>query len=121
MPPCLQNPKPIQKPHPPLIFGGESRAAFRRVAEVGQGWFGFGLSPPELAAHLEHLDEHLASAGRSRADVQVHVAPPPGPRGVDALAQYRELGADQVILQLFARDADQLRRRADALAERALR
>ena len=36
---AYQNPKPVQKPHPPLIFGGESNAALRRVATQGQGWY----------------------------------------------------------------------------------
>ena len=76
LPGCLQNPKPVQKPHPPLFFGGESDAALRRVAQLGQGWFGFGLSPDDLAAHLERLDALLAREGRKRSDVQVQVAPP---------------------------------------------
>jgi probable F420-dependent oxidoreductase len=121
LPPCLQNPKPVQKPHPPLIFGGESNAALRRVAEIGQGWFGFNLTPAGLAEHLPTLDEHLARAGRARADVQVHVAPPPGRLADGALEEFAALGVDQLILQLFARDADKLRKRADALARQTLR
>ena len=121
LPKCLQNPKPVQKPHPPLIFGGESNAALRRVAEIGQGWFGFNLPPQALAEHLESLDKQLARVGRSRSDVQIHVAPPPGPLAADALDKYTELGADQVILQLFARDAEKLRQRADGLAMQTLR
>jgi probable F420-dependent oxidoreductase len=120
LPECLQNPKPVQQPHPPLIFGGESEAALRRVAEIGQGWFGFNLSPKLLAARLEALDGHLARAGRSRSDVQIHVAPPPGKVDAGALDAYREIGADQLILQLFARDPDKLRERADVLASQTL-
>ena len=40
LPPCTQNPKPVQDPHPPFIFGGESEPALRRVADFGGGWIG---------------------------------------------------------------------------------
>ena len=43
--PCRQYPKPIQQPHPPIHFGGESDAALKRVADLGQGWFGFSIDP----------------------------------------------------------------------------
>lgn len=43
LPKTRQFPKPIQKPHPPIHFGGESDAALRRVADLGQGWYGFNL------------------------------------------------------------------------------
>jgi alkanesulfonate monooxygenase SsuD/methylene tetrahydromethanopterin reductase-like flavin-dependent oxidoreductase (luciferase family) len=39
------NPKPVQRPHPPLVFGGESEAALRRAAALGDGWYGFDLPP----------------------------------------------------------------------------
>jgi hypothetical protein len=52
--------------------------------------------------------------------VQIHVAPPRGVLDAGMLDEYRELGADQVILPLFARDADKLRKRADALALQTL-
>ncbi len=119
LPECLQNPKPVQKPHPPLIFGGESEAALRRVAEVGQGWFGFNLSSDQLGPLLIRLGELLAESGRSRDDVSIFVSPK-GPADRETLNRLDELGVDQVILPLFARDADKLRQRADALAAETL-
>ena len=119
LPACLQNPKPVQTPHPPLFFGGESEAALRRVAELGQGWYAYDRSPDELRRCLVRLDELLAEAGRSRADVQIYASPHgrPDEKTLDPL---RELGIDQAILPLFARDADGLRSRADALASQTL-
>ncbi len=38
-------PKPVQKPHPPLWIGGESSAAVRRAARVGDGWYPIGANP----------------------------------------------------------------------------
>ena len=119
LPACLANPKPVQRPHPPVFFGGESEAALRRVAELGQGWYGFDLTPAELERCLARLAELLAGAGRSRADVLVY-ASPRGRLDSAALDAFREQGVDQLILPLFGRSADSLRRRADALAEQTL-
>jgi probable F420-dependent oxidoreductase len=120
LPPCLHNPKPVQKPHPPLYFGGESEAALRRVAELGQGWFGFNLTPDDLARHLTRLDLLLADAGRSRAEVKIQVSPRAQRLESGMLDAFRDQGVDQLIVPLFSRDADGLRRRADALAEQTL-
>jgi probable F420-dependent oxidoreductase len=116
LPPCLQNPKPVQKPHPPLVFGGESDATFSRIARLGQGWFGFGFTPDDLANALARLDAALDREGRSRNDLQVHVAPPRIRFDEGTLDRYRELGVDQLIMPLLAFDEETLRRRADKLA-----
>ncbi len=120
LPECLQNPKPAQKPHPPLIFGGESDAALRRVAELGQGWFGYDLTPDELETHLKRLDALLAGAGRTRSDVTVHVAPHGHP-DANTREQFEQLGVEQLIVPLFARDSSSLQERAEGLAAQLLR
>ena len=67
--PCHFNPKPTQQPHPPIYFGGESKAALRRVAQRGDGWYGYDMNPQMLGERLGQLDEALAAAGRSRDDI----------------------------------------------------
>src|SRR5262245_7089470 len=73
--PCRQNPQPVQKPHPPIHFGGESDAALRRVADRGQGWYPFSIDADELGARLRTLDGLLARGGRTRRDVEVSICP----------------------------------------------
>ena len=114
LPECLQNPKPVQKPHPPIYFGGESDAALRRVAELGQGWFGFQRMPEDLPEPLARLDALLAEAGRSRKDVAIQVSPYLRRIEDDDLRRYAELGVDQVILPMLALDPDSMKRAADA-------
>ena len=116
LPECLHNPKPVQRPHPPIFFGGESDAALARVADLGQGWFGFNLTPSDLPEHLKRLDEALARAGRTREEVQIYVSPYLAGADADALRSYQDLGVDQVILPLFARDESDAARRMDAIA-----
>jgi len=105
LPACRQYPKPVQKPHPPIHFGGESDAALRRVADAGQGWYGFNLEPDSLAERLRALDALLAKRSRTRADVQITVSPYLRQMSPAKLEAYRRAGADQVILFAFARDA----------------
>ena len=63
---CHFHPKPVQAPHPPIFFGGESEPALRRVAHHGDGWYGFNLDPAGVEEGLTRLDRHLSDAGRSR-------------------------------------------------------
>ncbi len=71
-------PKPVQKPHPPIWVGGESRAAIRRAGQVGSGWYPIGSNPqfpmgdPEaLAAGMRRLTVQAERAGRDPSDVEV--------------------------------------------------
>ena len=113
--PCYFNPKPVQQPHPPIFFGGESEAALKRVARHGQGWYGFNLTPEALEEALGRLDGHLAAAGRSRADIQVFVGPSRAPIEPGSAGRYRDLGVDQLILPVMAGKLDKLEARADKM------
>jgi len=57
-------PKPAQRPHPPIWVGGSSAAARRRVVAHGNGWHPLGLSPEGLGAERERLQAALEAAGR---------------------------------------------------------
>ena len=48
-------PRPIQRPMPPVVIGGESPAALRRAITLGNGWYGFGLTVDETKQHIEGL------------------------------------------------------------------
>ena len=71
-------PKPVQKPHPPIWVGGESRPALRRTAELADGWYPLGSNPtfpmgtPEqLSAGLERLAAYARRFGRDPAEIEV--------------------------------------------------
>lgn len=117
--PCHFNPKPVQKPYPPILFGGESKGALRRVAQRGDGWYGYDMSPQDLAERLPVLDAALADAGRSRADIRLIVGPNRHPITPETVAQYRELGVEQLVAPLGASTVEKLELRADALLEAA--
>ena len=121
LPPCHQSPKPVQKPHPPIYFGGESEAAMTRVARFGQGWFAAGTAPDALAAKLPRLAELLAAQGRSRRDVTVIVGPKDGKATLDDVKRYRDLGVDQVILALTGRNLERFLGRLEVMVENVVR
>jgi probable F420-dependent oxidoreductase len=122
MPPCQLYPKPVQQPHPPIHVGGESDAAIRRTARLGQGWFGFNRLPEQVPEALERLDKALAAQGRTRAEIQVSVCPYFNPIDADTIKRYADLGVDRVITVLLGFDRDGFLRAADeqvALVEAA--
>jgi probable F420-dependent oxidoreductase len=108
LPPCRLYPKPVQQPHPPIHVGGESDAALRRVADFGQGWFGFNRTPEEVPEALARLDRELEEVDRTRADVEITVSP--YLKGVDraAIERFAELGVDRVVVVVFGFDRDGL-------------
>ncbi|HXX49365.1 MAG TPA: LLM class F420-dependent oxidoreductase [Myxococcota bacterium] len=120
LPACRQYPKPLQQPHPPIHFGGESDAALRRVAQIGQGWYGFNLEPDQLAERLRALDRFLAARGRSRAEVLITVSPYLREMTPKKLEAYHAAGAQQLILFAFARDAAGARATLAKLGEQYL-
>jgi probable F420-dependent oxidoreductase len=60
-------PKPVQRPHPPLWVGGTSPAALRRTARFGQGWLAYLVSPDELREGAEKIRELAGAYGRGDA------------------------------------------------------
>jgi probable F420-dependent oxidoreductase len=91
-------PKPAQGARVPVIFGGESEAALRRVAECGDGWYGFNLDPAGARERIARLEQLLAAAGRRLADVELIVAPYTRQVTAADLARYQDLGVREVVL-----------------------
>jgi probable F420-dependent oxidoreductase len=65
-------PKPFQKPYPPLWFGGSGPSALRRAVRLGHGFFGAGSTPTgRFADQVKIVREELAAAGRPAADFPI--------------------------------------------------
>jgi probable F420-dependent oxidoreductase len=91
----MQWPKPVQKPHPPIIVGGAFPHAARRAVAYGDGWIpigGRGLDP------LDALTEfHKMAKGADRDPKSLSFDVFAAPREVDTLKRYRDAGVTRAI------------------------
>ena len=97
-------PKPVQKPNPPILIGGESIHTLRRVVEYGDGWLPRargGFDPHEGVDRLRAVAD---AAQRDMATLSITVFGAPADGAV--LDLYREAGIDRAILALPSEGAD---------------
>jgi probable F420-dependent oxidoreductase len=106
------NPKPVQKPHPPVWVGGNGLAAMRRAAALAAGWMPLHQDPDQLAVKIRTArslleDNHRSAAGfRFATGCRFRFQDAPGEAGLigppeelaDRLGRYREAGVDEVYL-----------------------
>jgi len=132
-------PKPVQKPHPPIWVGGHSRAALRRTAQFGAAWHPINLPPAELRAGRAELEQLCQARGRSappaialRNDVRVlrpgQSAPASAHGGrvlagepaalIEQIAELAECGVEHVVLEFLAADGRELDEQMSSFAER---
>jgi probable F420-dependent oxidoreductase len=116
--PLRFEPKPVQKPHPPIVFGGESEAALRRAAALGDGWYGVGHTPESAAAQVEKVRARLVAEGRAGVPFEVTVSHAGGVVTSDDVGRYRAAGVDRVVVLPWERGREAegaLERQAAAL------
>lgn len=69
---AAMEPKPAQKPHPPVWFGASTEPALRRAVRLGDGFFGAGSSPTaSFAGQVQTVRQALAEAGRDPASFPI--------------------------------------------------
>jgi probable F420-dependent oxidoreductase len=127
----LTDPKPIQKPYPPIWVGGESGPSMRRAARIGDGWYPIGSNNahlldtlPRLTAGIARIREMTSAAGRDPGAMGViyrvkrHGQPAPlatdGHRKlftgtvantIEDIAAVREIGVTAIDFDFEGRDA----------------
>ncbi|MEX2394416.1 MAG: LLM class F420-dependent oxidoreductase [Actinomycetota bacterium] len=117
LPACRQYPKPVQQPHPPIHFGGESDGALRRVADIGQGWYGFNVTPENVGGYLTKLEGMLGANGRSRDEIFVSICPYLTGQDAEKVKRFADTDIDQLIVMAFAGTPSDLLTQLDALAQ----
>lgn len=90
-------PKPARRAGVPIVFGGESGPALRRVARYGDGWFSVKLTPALLAEKLKRLEVLLKENGRRLDQIELIVSPYQAEVTRDDLRRYHELGVSEII------------------------
>ena len=90
-------PKPAQGAKLPIIFGGESMPALRRVARFGNGWFGVKLNPEQAAAKIATLGSLMSEAGRDLRELEIIISPYENQVTADDLRAYHEIGVAEFV------------------------
>jgi len=115
-------PRPVQKPHPPIVVGGTSAPAFRRAVTRGNGWYGFLRDLDNAKADLAGLAEAQRAAGRSAGLGALEITVTPLPHiDLDTARGYQDLGVDRLALLPSNRDEERMLRWVDQTAEALVR
>jgi probable F420-dependent oxidoreductase len=96
-PPVKSFPKPLQKPHPPVLLGGGAKNVLQRVVAWGDGWLPNRIAPDELRASRATLDRMAKDAGRDPSKITISVHGQPADR--DLIRRLLDAGATRVIVR----------------------
>lgn len=108
LPRSIIQPKPVQKPHPPLYLAAYSPASLKRVATLADGWLPVGATPDQLRSTLTQLTSLAKAAGRD-------------PKSIKVVTRYNVMvtqNARSEGLRVFTGTLDQIK--ADAAAVKAV-
>jgi alkanesulfonate monooxygenase SsuD/methylene tetrahydromethanopterin reductase-like flavin-dependent oxidoreductase (luciferase family) len=101
-------PKPVQKPHPPIIVGGAFPHSARRAVRYGDGWI-----PNASRAHYADVTEFLpefremaTEAGRDPASISITIWGVP--ENADRLKRYRDQAIARVVVSLPSANRDEI-------------
>ena len=106
-------PKPVSKPHPPVLIGASSKWAVERIVDYAEGWL--PIVTPDFDERLAQLNALCEERGRNRAEIDVSVFAP-----VQDKANLEELqgkGINRVILSLPTVAEDEALTTLDGYAE----
>ena len=101
-------PKPVEKPHPPILVGGALPHAARRAVRYGDGWAPITGRGPEgdIEQTLPRFRQMLSEAGRDPQFVPVSLLG--ATEDVDRLVSYRNLGIARIVVMLPSVKTDQM-------------
>ncbi|HVH75972.1 MAG TPA: LLM class F420-dependent oxidoreductase [Stellaceae bacterium] len=107
-PPMMTWPKPVQKPHPPVIVGGAFPYGARRALAYGDGWIPHASRPQygDVVAFMPRWRQMAAEAGRDPATVPLTVWGVAEDRA--ALERYRDLGVARAVVSLPSAPAEEI-------------
>jgi probable F420-dependent oxidoreductase len=99
-PPLRCEPKPVQKPYPPILLGGHGPKVLARVARTYDGWMPLVPNPESLKRDVTELKKLAADQGRKPHALHITALVDPRESGpsLDELRQYADAGASRVVL-----------------------
>lgn len=119
-PPVKSYPKPVRKPHPPVILGGLAKNVLQRVVAWGDGWLPNRITPAQVEESRGTLNTLAQEAGRdpSTLTISVYGQPP----DLELIKRFHDAGADRVVVRPpTATSAEGMRVELEKIAEAVLR
>lgn len=106
--PMMTWPKPVQKPHPPVIVGGVYPHGVRRAIAWGDGWLPNARRPAygDVLNVLPEVDRMLKDAGRDPATFPITIYQVP--EEADLIRRYRDRGIERVVIELPSAGRDEV-------------
>jgi probable F420-dependent oxidoreductase len=110
-------PKPIAKPYPPLLIGGESDHTLRRVVAHADGWLPRMRDPKMVRGQIDKLRTFAKDAGRDPRSISITAFGLQARE--EAIAPFRDAGVDRIVLALMPATEAETLKRLDKYAEMA--
>jgi probable F420-dependent oxidoreductase len=107
-------PKPAQRPHPPILLGGESDYTLRRIVEYCDGWIPRPVGDFTAKGAVERLRRMAETKGRDPKSLMISVFSAPPDKAV--LAEYNRAGIDEALLEIPDLSRDEILQLLDRYA-----
>ena len=123
-PPIICDPKPVQRPHPPVMIGGELSRAAQRVADYGDGWLPRARTtsayhdPSRLPEARRHIEDLFRAKGRNPSQLNITMWDAPHDR--EQNRRFLDAGADHVVHMLTTRGEQSTLEALEQVAEAVL-
>ena len=113
--PIWSYPKPVQKPHPPILMGGQGTKALKGVVEYCDGWMPIPARAKDLGPRVAELRRQFEQAGRDPKALSITIFWGRGDK--ESIEQYELAGAERVIFLLPPESADKVMPKVDEYAK----
>jgi len=111
------HPRPVQRPHPPIVIGGVSPPAFRRAVRQCNGWYGFALTAEETAGCVRQLAEAGRRYSRPATLGNIDITVTPRAKlDADSARRFADLGVDRLVVTTRATTVDDMLRLVDTVS-----
>ena len=89
-------PKPMQKPHPPILIGGMAKRVFNRIVEVGDGWLPNRVTPKDVQVGKSKIESLCIENNRAPDEITITVYGQPADKQL--ITDFINAGADRVVV-----------------------
>lgn len=114
--PMMAWPKPVQKPHPPIIVGGAFPYSARRAIRYGEGWIPQAARGgyQEIADLIPEFRKMATEAGRKPEEIAITIWAPR--REVELMKRYADLGVERIVFSVESEKAETILPQLDEIA-----